>query len=397
MTGRTAAPRKAAALALFVAGLVVALELGDAYTVVLVAPYVATGLIIAIRRFENPIGLLLIVSGLAIALGTARVTGDPRALANGTAPLIDRLVAWGQVWGWPAATAMLFVLTLIFPSGHVDRRNARLSRLAIAVAGAAVFGVAVGPAPTIAPAQGPPIVLRNPVALLPDSAVWRLLPSEAVLFAIELGLLAIGVILVIARFVASTGAERVQLRWLMSALVAAAAGTAVGFTIASAMGRASEDPRRVGGALLLAWLPSIVGFVTVPVSIAVAVLRYHLYEIDRIVSRTVTFAVVAIVVAAVYAFPVVTLPRLLGQSNDMVVAASTLAAAAAFDPARRRIQRAVDHRFNRAKYDAEREVDAFSTRLRSELTLGAVGGALDDIVRRTIEPAAASLWIREER
>jgi hypothetical protein len=161
------------------------------------------------------------------------------------------------------------------------------------------------------------------------------------------------------------------------------------------MGRAAEDPRKVGGFLLLAWLPSIVGFVTVPVSIAVAVSRYRLYDIDRIISRTVTYALVALVVAGIYAIPVVTLPRLLGESSDIVVAVSTLAAAAVFNPARRRIQRAVDSRFNRARYDADREVDGFSTRLHSGLTLEAVEGALDDIVSRTVEPATAALWIRE--
>ncbi len=137
--------------------------------------------------------------------------------------------------------------------------------------------------------------------------------------------------------------------------------------------------------------------VGVPVAIAVAILRYRLFEIDRIVSRTVTYLLVGIVLAGVYAIPVVTLPRLLGQSNDLVIAGSTLAAAAVFNPARRRIQRIVDHRFNRGRFDADREVEILTTSLGSTVSVEAVADTLNGVIARTVQPGQVALWIRDTR
>ncbi|NIS29573.1 MAG: hypothetical protein GWO04_06205 [Actinobacteria bacterium] len=127
----------------------------------------------------------------------------------------------------------------------------------------------------------------------------------------------------------------------------------------------------------------------------IALLRYRLYEIDRIVSRTVSYALVAAVVGLVYAVPVLLLPRVLGGSNQLVVAVSTLGAAAVFNPVRRRIQRSVERRFDRSRYDAAREVEAFATRLRSGATLDAVRSDVDTVLRSTLGPNTAALWIRE--
>jgi hypothetical protein len=134
--------------------------------------------------------------------------------------------------------------------------------------------------------------------------------------------------------------------------------------------------------------------VGVPIAIALAVLRYRLFEIDRIVSRTVSYTLVALVVTAIYGIPVILLPRVLGASNDMVVAGSTLAAATAFNPARRRIQRVIDRRFDRARYDSEREIESFSQRLRGQVELPALTADLTALVGRTVAPSSAAIWIR---
>ncbi|HEY5683763.1 MAG TPA: hypothetical protein VIY70_00165, partial [Acidimicrobiia bacterium] len=150
----------------------------------------------------------------------------------------------------------------------------------------------------------------------------------------------------------------------------------------------SETASDVGAVLL---------YSSVWVSIGVAVLKYRLYEIDRIISRTVTYTLVAAAVAAIYLLPVLTLPRLLGESNDLVTAASTLAAAAAFNPLRRRTQRAVDRRFNRARYHTEQEIDAYATRLADQVDLHTVTTDLQAVVARTLTPTTTSTWIRHHQ
>jgi hypothetical protein len=131
-----------------------------------------------------------------------------------------------------------------------------------------------------------------------------------------------------------------------------------------------------------------------PLTLGVGLFRHHLYEIDRIISRTVTYTLVAAAVAAIYLLPVLTLPRLLGESNDLVTAASTLAAAAVFNPLRRRTQRAVDRRFNRARYHTEQEIDAYATRLADHVDLHTVTTDLQTVVARTLTPTTTSTWIR---
>ncbi len=146
-----------------------------------------------------------------------------------------------------------------------------------------------------------------------------------------------------------------------------------------------------------AWFGALIGWLTLPVAFAFAVVRQGLYGVDRLVRRSVSYGLVAIVVTFVYVIPVVLLPRLLGESNDLVVAGSTLAAAAVFSPVRRRIQRAVDHRFDRARYDAEREIDIFTERLTDEVALTAVVEQLQGVIHQTVAPSIAAVWLREPR
>jgi hypothetical protein len=131
-----------------------------------------------------------------------------------------------------------------------------------------------------------------------------------------------------------------------------------------------------------------------PAAITVAILRYRLYEIDRLVSRTVSYAVVIGMLVAVYAGGVFLLRSLLPVEGDLAVAASTLAVAALFNPLRRRVQKRVDRRFNRPRYDAEREVERFAGRMRTDLDLDDVTGDLLGVVTMTVQPAAATVWIR---
>ena len=139
----------------------------------------------------------------------------------------------------------------------------------------------------------------------------------------------------------------------------------------------------------------MLGMTALPVAIGIAILRYRLYDIDRLINRTLVYGLLTAVLGGVYASVVLVLGQLLGQElSSLAVAGATLAAAALFQPARRRIQQAVDRRFNRRKYSAARTVEAFSARLRDEVDLDALSAELLAVVDQTMEPTRASLWLR---
>jgi hypothetical protein len=185
-----------------------------------------------------------------------------------------------------------------------------------------------------------------------------------------------------------TALERRQIRWLMLGL---------GWMILPAAALVAEvlvpasDPGIIGLTVLLA----AAGNYVMPITLLVAVFRFHLYEIDRIISRTATYAAVAVVVGLVYAVPVVVLPAVFGGSNQVIVAGSTLLAAAAFNPVRRRSQRWAERRFNRSSYDAAHEIDALAARLRTDASLGSIPDSIEEAVERTVQPEVTTLWIRE--
>jgi hypothetical protein len=181
---------------------------------------------------------------------------------------------------------------------------------------------------------------------------------------------------VVLRFRAARGVERQQLRWV-------AAGAAVAVVVLLP---------RPGGASFSAATP--LALLCVPVSVAVAVLRYRLWELDRLVSRTVTYAAVTGLLVLPYLVIVPAASRLAHGSGSLAVAAATLAAAALFQPLRRRVQDLVDRRFNRRRYDAARTVEAFSARLREQVDLDALSAELREVVDQTVAPTRTSLWLR---
>jgi hypothetical protein len=185
----------------------------------------------------------------------------------------------------------------------------------------------------------------------------------------------------VLRFRASRGVERQQLRWVATGAAAAAAGPLLLIPLGE-LGLLPED----------AFAP--VMLLSVPVAIAVAVLRYRLWDLDRLVSRTVTYALVTALLVVPYLLVVPTASKLAAGSGSLAVAAATLAAAALFQPLRRRVQDLVDRRFNRRRYDAVRTVDGFATRLRDQVDLDALNRELLAVVDQTMQPTIASLWLR---
>ncbi len=353
-------------------------------------PYAAMGAVLVIRRRGTSIGWILIGQALCFALISVPVTGTPEQFAEGS---VDLSVALFAIFHAGLGTTLFFlyaVLVMVFPSGRLPGgRWGRLGRLGLGVG--LVFAAAAYVVPEIFVGYPVGTLVRNPVALLPDLSIWRVINSITVIFPIMILVIA-GSVSLVVRVRRAGGTERQQLRWIAASFAVLTSAVVSGVVVASLVPDAGDSG--------LAWIAAIVAFPTVPIAIGIAVLRYRLYDIDRIISRTISYGVVSAMLVAVYAGLILVLQGPLGAitgGDTVAVAASTLAAAALFQPVRRRTQAAVDHRFNRARYDAERTIDALAARLRDEMDLPFVGSAVVDGVARSVEPTAASLWLRPGR
>ena len=377
-------------LALFVVGWggAVALEVAkgdlrrDAVTLFLAfTGFMVVGAVIVAHRPENPIGWLFSVIGLLAAMGALAQEYAAYAYVTRPGSLPGAiLAAWYINQWWLPTLGLIFVWTpLLFPTGRLlSARWRPVAMVATVTIVAILLLTALQPSIKL---QDEDYWVDNPIGLagVPD-------PESGALGGVLLGLLfacmIAAVVSLVLRFRRSQGVERQQLKWLVYA----------------------------GMALLLAvptgeYLPSPIGDVlfglivaAVPVAAGIAILRYRLYDIDRLINRTLVYALLTAMLGLIYAGAVLLLGQLFGGvSGDppsWAVAGATLAAAALFQPARRRIQRAVDRRFNRRRYDATRTVEAFSARLRDEVDLGTLSSELLAVVDRTMQPTKASLWLR---
>jgi len=200
----------------------------------------------------------------------------------------------------------------------------------------------------------------------------------------------VGALSLVFRYRRAQAAERAQLRWLVYA-----GGLIVAAFLAEILAEKVIGPGATANRLQNAMGSGAAALI--PVAIGVAVLRYRLYDIDRIISRTVAYAIVTGLLVGVYAGLVLLATRLLRVHAPVAVAAATLAAAALFTPVRRRVQRRVDRRFNRARYDADQIAAAFGARLKDTVDLGSVRDDLTGIVSRALEPAHVTVWISGQR
>jgi hypothetical protein len=199
--------------------------------------------------------------------------------------------------------------------------------------------------------------------------------------------LAMGAWSLVVRFRRARGVERLQLRWVtFAAALTVPLGAVVVAGVAMDVTTGVVPSLAAGGCLAL-----------LPLATGAAILRYRLYDIDRIISRTLAYALLTVLLGLGYAAVALGLGRLLGQNSSLAVAAATLAVAAAFQPLRRRVQTVVDRRFNRRRYHAARTVEHFATRLRDQVDLRALHGELLAVVDQTMQPTHASLWLRPTR
>lgn len=290
-------------------------------------------------------------------------------------------LAWLNQWLFFAEFLLLAgFVPLIFPTGRPLTPRWRPALVLMAIA---TLAMSANGALTAGPMDG--LAGRdNPAGLIPAHLAGLLVVPVVALF---FGVVLLAVASLIVRFRRATGVERQQLKWLVYA-VALVVLCVFTNSIAFLTGQASD----------LAAAASILSLAVIPLAIGVAILRYRLYEIDVLINRTLVYGATTAGIAAAFFAGIVVLQALLRpltSGSELAVAASTLASVALFQPLRRRIQSAVDRRFYRSKYDAERTLDAFAARLRDEIELGTLEAELLEAVRETVRPAHASVWIRE--
>ena len=349
------------------------------------------GAVLAVRRPGNPIGWVLLVMGLSYAAFPFTAWYTAAALFVADDPLPGwRWVAWAGSWVWPPSLTCTGLALLLFPDGRPPSPRWRpVAWVIVAATGALMVLAAVQPGTLqlAASVEDPSVTARlaNPLGVAFLSP--RLVEQLRLLLLIA-QVLAAGSLLV--RFRGSRGVERQQIKWVAYAAVLLGLQQA-GLVVAYLAGLVGPDRPPPFWVNVIQEL--IFGFFFV--AIAVAVLRYRLYEIDRIINRTLVYGLLTAVLGGTYAGLVLVLGQLLGQElSSLAVAGATLAAAALFQPARRRIQQAVDRRFNRRRYDAAKTVEAFSARLRDQVDLDTLSSELLAVVDETMQPTTASLGLR---
>jgi hypothetical protein len=340
----------------------------------------AIGALIVARQPGNAVGWLFLLSSAGVAVSSASfeylaVSQDHHDLTlPGTV-----LAAWLNTWVMvPVLFAKVILVPLLFPTGHLPSPRWRpVGLLALAGLVSTTIGAATVPGPLA------PTGVDNPIGIRPPE------PVVAVIGAIDtvagLVLFSLTVAALVWRYRHGTPRERLQLRWFGYPAVLAVIG--IGLSNIVDAGPMSD----------VAWMSALLAVTVLPFAVGIAILRHQLFDIDRIVSRTVSYAIVTGVLGATFAGLVITLDAglaPLASGNSLAVAGATLVVFALFQPLRRRIQAAVDRRFDRARYDGQRLLDAFGERMRDEIDLGSIHERLVADVDAAVRPSSVGLWLR---
>jgi len=353
--------------------------------VILVTMSAATvGALLASRRPRHPVGWLLLGVGLALVV-TLLIEAYVKyglLVRPGSLPGARYLAGftYSTVPSWLSCAGFVLLLT---PTGSLPsprwRWWARVAAAAPVVVVVVVVVVVLGS--VVQPDPLAPDYHGNPLAV-PALARVLVVPAVAGVVIVLVSLL-VGAGSLVVRFRRAGGVERQQLRWL-----AYAAALAAGLLLVALFAGFVLTKDDVVFASLA------VGVALLPLATGAAILRYRLYDLDRIISRTVAYGLLTVLLGGTYAGVVLGLGQLLGRRSSLAVAAATLVVAAAFQPARRRIQELVDRRFNRRRYDAAQTIQAFSARLRQQVDLDSLTGELLGVVEQTMQPTSVSLWLR---
>jgi hypothetical protein len=357
---------------------------GTAVSVVSDLALPVLGALIASRRPENLIGWLLCVVGLGFAVDYAAEGYAIYALAAESGTVVGGLLAaWVTNWVWIVSLGLLPFVFLLFPTGRLPSRRWRpVAWFTAALCVTLPVGYAFLPGPL-----GSFSFLANPVGY--GGAAGEILPGLNQVFAWAALLLAIlaSVVSLVLRFRRSRGEERQQLKWIAYAAVLLISYGLVDLLFQAALAPVAPFLNAIASGSL--W-----------VAIAIAILKYRLYDIDLLINRTLVYGSLTATLGAVYFGGIVVLQRLFvvltGERSTLAIVASTLLIAALFNPLRRRVQAFVDRRFYREKYDAAIVFAEFNARLREETDLGALCDDLVGVAGATVQPEHVSLWLRPQ-
>ena len=347
------------------------------------------GAVVASRRPENPIGWLFCAIGVFAAIvllgseyAVYALLAQPNSLPGGLA------MVWIRAWVWVPYVGLFVLLFLVFPEGWPPTSALRWFTtlvLFVIAYGTLLAAFSPGPIDAIGGAVDNPLGMEALRGVGTNSAVG---PVESVLYV--LGIVAAASLF--ARMRRARGVERQQIKWFNYATVVLVGGAVLDFTISEATG--VQWLGEIGFAL------TMVGLAGLPMAMGIAVLRYRLYNIDRIINRTLVYGSLTAMLVALYFGGIVVLQRifvlLTGEKSTLAVVASTLLIAALFTPLRHAIQSLIDRRFYRSKYDGRKTLEAFSAQLRNETDLDALSNDLVGVVRETMQPAYVSLWLSPE-
>jgi hypothetical protein len=349
------------------------------------------GWLIAVRRPRNPLGWIFLAFLLILGIGAASDELALRVARAGTESTAAVLLIIGGWFQLPGYLLLVGPAILLFPDGRVPSNRFRWALWGLAML-VLVWGVmyAIGPETVCVERFGRPsdpcaLSVENPLVVFTGTGlavVTDSMPSG--IFMLTIGMSVTGILF---RYRRSAGEVRQQIKWVAWMAVA-------GLLVSTSMVVSEE----VLGLVISEWanvLSFSVIVVGLPVAIAVSIFKYRLYDIDRIISRTAAYALVAAVLVAVFVASVTLTQLLLPIEGQFGIVVSTLVVAALFNPLRQRVQVAVDRRFNRSQYDARRVVDEFSTQLGDVVDLEQMQTALLSVAQETLQPSHLSLWIRE--
>jgi len=364
---------------------------GEALGLATAVPFAAVGFVVARRQPQNPIGWILLASAVCFLLtnvGTTYSVIDYR-LNHGSLPLGWLAVSLGFLWiPW----LMLMALpVLLFPAGKVPSSRWRWSLWAYLIA----FGIAT----ICSLGLGVIIGLERHLQILLDGSpntnqltgVLRALNGPSELCAlIVLVLWVTWIVRLLVSYPRTTGDHRQQTKWLMSGAMITV------IALVASIGLSPKVPSSSSSGVLQVLVDGLLplGLAALPIGMGIGILKYRLYDVDRLISRTLSYAIVTGLLIGVYVGLVTLATRVLPFSSPLGVAAATLAAVALFNPLRRRVQTLVDRRFNRARYDARATIEVFAHRLQENVELDVISAEFVQVVQASLEPSYISLWLR---
>lgn len=353
------------------------------FVMILVFP--AVGVAILLRHPRHLVGVLFCVAQIGWA-----INNPAGSYARAAVLPFTELAVWLYSWPGLLSGALFVLLLLVFPDGRfLSARWRRVGQLGLAGTLLLAACAAIAPGPVDASIG---IAAENPFGVrgtLGDAAA----AVSGSAFALQIPLFLLGAVAMVRRYRRADEVVREQLKWFASSVVLMAVLAVMALILLSIF----PDPAQTPLWAQIAEQLAIFSVSLVPVAAAVAILRYRLYDIDLLIRRSLIYGSVLAVLAVAYVGGVILVGaalRPLTSGSEVSVAASTLLTVALFQPLRSRVQRTVDRRFYRAKYDAERTLDTFSVRLRDEVDLDTVREGLVDAVRATVHPAHASVWLR---